>query len=97
MPGTAEENAEAIRQFTQILGSAAGIVAKVFETLVDALRLKKDLNILYKEAGQPTKRLTVTPKNLNFEDGLCYLEADSHETRNSLYALSAIKSATLDD
>ena len=53
------------------------IDAKVFETLVEALRLKKNLNIVYKEKGKRQRRLTVTPKNLNFEDGSCYLEADS--------------------
>ena len=95
MPGTAGENAEAIRQFTQIFDSVE-IDAKVFETLVEALRLKKNLNIVYKEKGKRQRRLTVTPKNLNFEDGSCYLEADSSTTGTALYALSAIKSATLE-
>lgn len=98
IPDEAREHAEAMREFTQILGSAAGIDAKVFGTLTEALRDKKNVDIRYIEAGQPTRMVTVTPNSIRFENGLCCLEAASPETgRNSLYALSGIQSARLDE
>ena len=95
IPLEAGRNADSLSEFVQIVDAIEEINANTFETLSEAITASRNVNIRYKESGQPARRLTVSPISIQLKGGVWYLEASTGAGSPSLYAINRITSAII--
>ena len=96
VPLEAGGNAESLAQIMEIPGKPDGTNGRVFAMLAEAIMNTQTVNIMYKESGQPVRRLIVSPCSICFTGGKWYLKAEVPLGSSPLFAISGIKDVRLE-